>query len=372
MIGTVNRLNQSQRKVLDVIWRQGSCSRAEIAQRAGFTRPAISQIVSELSGIGLLEEQPVRRGMRGQPARPVQVKASAAFCAGFNFSHSYIELVLLDLGGNIVGSTTASLPDRSPQTIVSESRAMLDALIFQHSLAPNRLLGAGICLPGDFDTDGSLIPHRLFPEIAGTALPHLLGDALNTAIHPENDGRACAIGERVMGVGRESETFMLVHLGHGVGGGIIVEGKPFRGALGNAGILGQYYPYGAPRPSGLDLLETLRAAGRDVEDFDALEQIDTDHSVVAGWIARAAAQLSGDLARISRFFGPEAVVIAGRLPTAITARLAAAIDFKSVLRPLDDLPIVPVKGSALGLQAGAIGAASLVIFHALFPNERAG
>ena len=118
-------------------------------------------------------------------------------------------------------------------------------------------------------------------------------------------------------------------------------------------MMGQYYPYGAPRPSGQDLLETLRAAGFAAGDFDALDHLPAAAGpVVSQWIERAGAQLRGDVARVGRFFGPEAIILAGRLPPPMMTRLAEATDLDAVLRSVDDLPIPPLHASSLGSSAG--------------------
>ena len=371
MSNLFGELNHGCRRILDALVRNGPCSRAELAALTGFSRPAVTQIIQELTAAALLEEQPPRRGSRGQPAKPVMLRGSAGFAVGVNFSTTYIELAAVTIAGEVVGSMAAPLKDHRPEGIAAAIMAALPQLLTQHGLPRHRLIGMGIAVPGDFDSEGALLPHYLFPGLRAAGLDRRFSDLLGIEVDVDNDGLASAIGERLMGVGREYHSFMLVHLGHGVGGGLIIDGMPYRGALGNAGILGQFYPYGQPRPSGLDLIEALRAAGCQVDDFDGLDRLPKSAiPLIERWIVRAAAQLSGDLARVSRFFGPEAVVIAGRLPPAITTALAAAIDFESVLRPLDDLPIVPVRASTLGSSAGAIGAASLPMNRALLLRNR--
>jgi len=368
-MGILGNLTASYRQVLDAVWCNGPSSRAEIADSTGFTRPAISMMVQELTAMGLLTEQPARRGQRGQPSRPLTVRAEAGFAAGVNFSHSYLELALVDLGGAVIGTMRAELAKPEPDAIGHAAATVLERLIAVHELDREKLLGVGMSFPGDFKADGTLLPHGWFPALRAPGLAERLEAALDAPVILENDGRVCAIGERVMGVGTAYRTFMLVHIGHGVGGGLIIDGKPYRGAQGNAGIMGQYYPYGAPRPSGQDLLETLAAAGFVAADFDDLETLPPESApLVEQWIERAAGQLSGDIARVGRFFGPEAIILAGRLPPAIMTALAEAIDLQAVLGPLDDLPIPPLKASSLGSAAGMIGAASLPIFRGLLPH----
>ena len=365
------RLTAGHRMVLDSILRQGPSSRAEIAARTLFTRPAITQMVQDLMEMGLVVEQAARRGQRGQPARPIVLNGLAGFAVGVNFSLTYLEIAVVDLAGAVLGTHQAPLGDHAPEAIAATVKEHLSHLLPVLGLDIGRMVGMGISLPSDFHADGSLATHPAFPNLSGGNLERRFGGDLAIPIFLENDGRACAIGERVVGAGRSHETFMLVHLGHGIGGGLIIDGKPYRGALGNAGILGQFYPYGEARPSGLDLLETLRAAGHAIADFDALADLPRRaRPVLDAWIQRATEQLTGVLFQVSRFFGPEVVILAGRLPPEIIAALAERIDFEAVRPPLDELPSVPVLASRQGSLAGAIGAASVPIFNLLLPAGR--
>ncbi|WP_066684810.1 ROK family transcriptional regulator [Caulobacter sp. CCH9-E1] len=366
-----SRLTTGHRLVLDSILRHGPSSRAEIAARTQFTRPAITQMVQDLADMDLVVEHEARRGQRGQPARPVALNGAAGFAVGVNFSLTYLEIAVVDLAGVVVLTHQAPLADHAPEAIAAVVQQELGRLAPAQGLDFGKMVGMGVSLPSDFYPDGSLATHMAFPNLKGDHLERRFGGDIGVPIFLENDGRACAIGERMVGAGRSHETFMLVHLGHGIGGGLIIDGKPYRGAFGNAGILGQFYPYGEARPSGLDLLETLRAAGHAVADFDALDQLPAKaRPVLDAWIQRAADQLTKVLFQVSRFFGPEAVILAGRLPPNITAALAERIDFERVRPPMDDLLNAPILASAQGSIAGAIGAACVPIFNLLLPVAR--
>lgn len=362
-------LTASHRRVLDTLVGFSASSRAEIAALTGLTRPAISQIVQDLIEIGLVEEEQARQGMRGQPARPLVIRGAAGYAAGLNFSHGYLELMVLDISGRQIDACRAKIPEPTPVAICDVLRRELTPRLAAHRLDPARCLGIGISLPADFYSDGSLMPHPWFPALRAPNLLQQFQDLLDMPVFLENDGRACAVGERVIGAGTRTKSFMLVHIGHGVGGGLIIDGKPFRGAYGNAGILGQFFPYGEPRPSGQDLLETLHEAGFHATDFDDLEALPAAaEPVVAHWIARAAGQLGPVLAMTGRFFGPEAIIVAGRLPPAITTALTEAMDMRGALPPQDDLPLPKLIPSMLGSKAGMAGAATIPVYRTLLTD----
>lgn len=371
MVKSLTRLAPGARMLLDLLWRNGPQSRARVAQTTGFSRPTVTNIADELIARGLLIELAPERGKRGQPSRPLALNRAAGYAIGVSFSQTFGEVGIVDFAGKLVGQSRFSINAPTVAAISEGATVAIAALTARHRLAKSRQIGVGVALPADFDVDGNALPHSLFPDLAGPGLAERFSQALGTSVIVENDGRSSAIGERLLGVGAPYRTLMLVHLGHGVGGGLIIDGAPYRGALGNAGILGQYYPYGSPRPSALDLLETLRAADFPALDFDWLEHPPQEaEPFIERWARRAADQLSAPLALVSRFFGPEAVLLAGRLPANVLDQIAAHASFESVLRPMDDLPIPPLRVSRLGSAAGVIGAAAVPILTLLFPPER--
>lgn len=370
MLKILQNLTPGTRMLLDILWRDGPQSRARVAEITGFSRASVTNIADELIDRGLLVEQAAEKGKRGQPARPLALRGSACYAIGISFSTSYGEVGVIDFAGKLIGQSRFSIIAPTVEAVGDGAVAAINNLSERYRLAASRRIGVGIAIPADFDTKGIALPHTLFPDLAGPGLADRFSQRLGMAAIVENDGRSSAIGERLIGVGTDYRTFMLVHLGHGVGGGLIIHGAPYRGAWGNAGILGQYYPYGSPRPSALDLLETLRAQGFDARDFDWLENAPADSApAIDAWARRVGEQLSGDLARVSRFFGPEAVLLAGRLPAELLTLIASYINFEAVLRPMDNLPIPPLRTSKLGPAAGVVGAAAVPILSVLVPSE---
>jgi predicted NBD/HSP70 family sugar kinase len=115
-----------------------------------------------------------------------------------------------------------------------------------------RVLGIGIAMPGPFDarlddSHASALPARL---AAATGLPVLL----------ENDATAAALGERLYGAGRALRHFLLVYVGVGLGGGLILDGAPYKGAWGNAGELGHVVVV----PAGVRARAAIAAASKPI------------------------------------------------------------------------------------------------------------
>ena len=228
-------------------------------------------------------------------------------------------------------------------------------------------------VPGDFLNDGGLKAHAYFPDLWGRNLGRTLGRMTDLPVFVENDGKACSIGELILGAGRAHRSFMVVHIGHGVGGGIVIGGRIHRGAMGNAGPFGAFWPLDKPRPSGQDLLETLNASGIPCRDFDELDAMDlVDHPVVMSWVTRTAAQLEDIVPKVARFIDPEVVVLGGRLPPNILEAIVSRVDLQSMYdEPVTDRDTHRPRliASQLGARAGIIGSAVLPIHRYLLPQD---
>lgn len=374
MIGQMfGNLSPAQRKVLDTVWRHGPIPRHEIARMTGLTGASITRLTRDLGDLGLIVDSVSRDGARGQPARPVSLANTGAFALGVNFSHSFVDIGLINLLGETVAHERVALPEPDPKEIARIACAGLERLRLRARVPFKRIVGVGFSVPGDFRSDGHFHAHAYFPLLAGQDLRALFAEAMPIPVIVENDAASAALGERIHGIGIELDTFMLIHIGHGVGGGLILDGRLFRGAHDNAGMIGVNFPMNQPRPSGQDLFAMLADAGIDAADFDALEMIDPAHPAVQDWLNRAGSQLADVLCPIIRVIDPQAVILGGRLPPRLQAALFDA--FPLADRLSNDLaggtylPGPRVLNSAMGMHAGVIGAAAICFFKAFF-NHR--
>lgn len=352
---------------METIWRRGPIARHEIAKLTGLTGPSITRLTRDLEERGLIFDWVQREGVRGQPVRPLSLAREGAYAFGVNFSHSFMDVGLVDLAGNLVTHEKLPLKRPEPRLIVSTAREALQRQLEQVAAPLDRIIGAGFSLPGDFQAAGrKLHAHVFFPELAGVDFAELMASEMPVPMIVENDAASAAVGERVHGAGGAYDSFLYVHIGHGVGGGLVLDGGLHRGAHGNAGMIGTLYPMGEPRPSGQDLFETLKRANIRADDFDDLDRLNFKDPVVAGWLDRAAAQLSDGLYVPARILDPQAIIIGGRLPPLILMELFQRIQLETRFDREPGLPRPVLLLSKLGSYAGVVGAASVCFFRAFF------
>lgn len=99
--------------------------------------------------------------------------------------------------------------------------------------------GVGVGLPGIIDLEaGTLHSAANLPGWSGYAAREDLEEKLGATVILENDANCAALGEKWLGAGRGADDLCMITLGTGVGGGFVVNGRPWHGVMGMAGELG--------------------------------------------------------------------------------------------------------------------------------------
>ncbi|PCK78173.1 ROK family protein [Rhizobium sophoriradicis] len=361
-------LSLNERRLVELIFKNRGVARVDLAQLSGMTGASVTRLIGGLLDLGLVSEEPDRSGAQGQPRRLLQLRASRFFAAGVTFSVARMEVVIIDLGGSILATRTLEVMTGRPIEVAEAAQAAVDEMLVELAIQKSDLVSIGVSLPGNFGTASNLLKaHPFFPAFEDARAMEAFRGAFDTPCHVENDGTAAALGEYVFASDAADDPLFFIHIGHGVGGGAVIDGRPYRGANGNACLPGVLYPYDQPRPSGQDLLATLKAAGFHLRDFDDMASMPAAaDAVVSDWAARAGNQLRQAVRTATAFFDPARIVVGGRLPSELNERLVETILSEPIKGPSRGLTIAPVFASHLGPQAGAVGAGCVPFFKAFF------
>jgi len=374
----------NRRVVLEVIRLNEHLGRTEIARRARLTSQAVSNIVNDLLAEGLVIQQGRLRSGRGQPPIQFAINPEGPMTAGVEIATDHMATVLLDLAGGIRGQSIRPLaapgPDGVPGLVAAEIRRLQAA----RGAGSSRLLGVGVVMPGPFDVEGmSSVGPATLPGWAGVDPVSLFSRATgHHVVVVENDATAAAVGERLHGAGRQLRGFCYLYFGVGLGLGVIQDGRPLRGAFGNAGEIGHvgvvprnreglYGPAGALERfvSVFALRERLAAAGVHVANLEDIQRLhDAGDPTLAEWIALAADYLAPTVAMLENIFDPETVIFGGGLPDSVLDAVIAALEPLPVsvaTRRQRSLPRV-LRGQS-GQLTAALGAAALPLLDTVSP-----
>lgn len=371
----VGDLNRS--RVLQVLWDHGPQSRADLARLAGVTRGTIGNIVQALLDAGLLEEGEPRSGNVGKPAVPLWFAPRAGLTAAAAVDSSSVEAALVNARGDLLARARRDLDGGADDVaVVGDALVGVLAEMVAVAGAPGELLAAGVAVPGVYDpAQRTILGSGPVPALVGDWLPRRLEDELGVRVVLDTDARVQALGEKWFGDGRGMPTFASVQTGHGLGVGVVLDGRVFRGRHPYAAEFGHTCVVvdGDPCVCGLRgcwetvaTLRWLRAEGRarGLRGAAKLTAADltsrTDDTSVA-LLANYADHLAVGIANLHQVFAPEAVflhgdVVGGGEP------LRAMIQERTEARVFpSETSTVDVRLSSLDERAGLVGAAALVL-----------
>lgn len=355
------KLNDTHRRLVILIRRHQPISRAELGKIAGLGSGPVTQITRDLLLAGLICEGERVRGRRGQPALPLMLDPTGAISFGVALTPGKLRVTAIDFAGEVLDDATAPAAAEDPEALIAVAGQQIDQICKRLRVRDrSRILGVGLALPGFFFEDNAHM--RIVDEHASwreKPLSQVFADALALPCWIENDATAAAIAEfyraRVL-----PKCMITLLINYGVGGGAVIDGRPFRGSHGNAGEIGAFFPLDAPRPSGTDLLNLLRAEGVAVESLPGIDWGDATHRAVCErWADRAGAQLRTLIDAAWSWLDPDLVTISGALPAPLLDRLVEAVDGSAIFGRHPDRPYPVIRASELGAGVSAIGAAHL-------------
>ncbi|MDJ0278917.1 ROK family protein [Sphingomonas sp. 2R-10] len=362
------------RGLLDLLLRRGSAAQSGLPRLLDLSQPSVARLVGGFAAEGLIAATPRVATGRGNPSTMLALVPDHAFGLGVGITGDAISMALVDLTGVVRAQRCIAMIDRSRSAVVASLAGLRADVIEAAGIDPDRIVGTGVGFSGFLVGDPPRFnPPRALPDWVDVDLLQTLRPALGSSLLCDNDATCAAIAEGLLGVGRTTATFAYCHLTNGFGGGLVVDGKPMRGARGNAGdfggvwwLLGRNRPY-ASYP-GLDRLHALVAReGRPFATVeDMLNAIDPSTPGVDAWLAEAQDPFATLAFLLGHIVAPSKVVIGGRLPTWLARSLAEAVDLPaSPPRHDRPFPLPSVVASEITGDAPAIGAALLPL-QALF------
>jgi glucokinase len=323
-------------------------------------------------------------------ARRTGPSSATAPRGGIDLGGTKIEAIVVDSANTVLASARRPTPTTGgPSDVVAAMADAMKQACQAAALEPSSLRGIGVGSPGVIDPDGAVSSARNLPGWNGKfGLAAALAAELGTKVFVGNDVQVATDAEFELGAGQPYKSILGVFWGTGVGGGLILDGKPWIGR-GGAGEIGHMVVVvnGALCPCGRrGCMEAYagRAAmeararrrlekGKQTDLFRLMEErgrtrltssiwahaLEHGDKVATKIVDEAVRALGAGIGSAVNLLDVEAVIIGGGLGVRFGEPMAARI--ADAMHPHlfhDDQPPV-VKVAALGDLGGAIGAALL-------------
>jgi len=385
----VRKINRSL--VLNTLRLHAPVSRAQVANFTGLTRGTVSNIVNVLIEDGLVFEDKLEDSKIGRPSILLGLRPDGGAVVGVEIGVDFISVLLTNFVAETLWETRVETSPLQSQTeIINQAEQYIDQALSIAEEQELRPLGIGVGLPGLVNTrQGNLI---IAPNLHWTNLPLRLiwNQRFHLPVYIENEANLAALGEYYFGVARNVDNFICLTSGIGLGGGIMIDGRLFRGGHGYGGEIGhiQRDPQGEQCGCGrIGCWETqvgpravlqrvkkefqvhhdqslLDACSGDLNNltFEIVVQFASSGDVICRKaIEEVAVNLGVGIADLVNIFNPNLIIIGGAFISAkdIMQSIIEKTIFSNALQPSTDN--LQIKFSERSTEACVLGAVAVVL-----------
>ncbi|WP_393072890.1 ROK family protein [Streptomyces sp. LN704] len=369
-------------------------TRADLQRITGLSRSTIGQRLDLLNRAGWLKHV-AGSSTGGRPSQQIVFDPRHASVIAVDLEIKHARAAVLDLGGAILAENTGPLDiGEGPEAVLDQLARWFPDLIAAAGVDAGHICGIGLSVPGPVEWEtGLVVEPPVMPgwdrypirERLQKAYAEHVGRSMGDGPVPvfvDNDANLMALAEH-QASHRDCTAFVLVKVSTGIGAGVVVDGKVYRGIDGGAGDIGHIRLHDRPDvlcmcgshgclgavASGRALARDLSALGTGATSAADVQRLLADGHPDALRLAREAGRRAGEvLVTVVSLLNPGVLMIAGELSGApFMTGVRELLYQRAFPRATANLQVVT---SRLGEHAGVIGAAAMVV-EILYASDRA-
>ena len=389
--------------VLRFIYHEAPISRSQLAVKTGLNKSTISSLVEDLLERRLIHETGINSAGKGRPSTMLEIHPKAGVVVSVELGVDFVGAAAIDFKGNILWrKLDAADPAASQEKTLGQTMALVEETIRVCRQEGRRILGLSFSIPGTVDLDEGILIYAPNLSWRNVQLRKLFSAYTGLRVFIENDANAAAVAEHLFGVAQKLRDFLFVFAGVGLGSGLFLNDKLYRGKGGYAGEIGHTAiiaePFQNPCQCGkLGCWETYANQLSILRRVETRLQRAPERSLIPSLMAQQHASLSlsvikqaaeaGDpgaieslseagsamgagFAVLVNIFNPEKIVLGG--PVSIAGEFLMPSIRESVGQHAmqENLSQTEISLSAFGPDASLVGAAAVVVDDVLtYPSH---
>ena len=371
----------NRRAVLTYLFLEPGSSMADISRLTGLAPQTTSAILVELEDEKLVKRGEPLRGRRGQPATPVFIDPNNTLTVGVELSWHHLEVVVLNIGLEVLGRYRRSFPFPDARTVTAEIVSAVNELKTTLSAEQqSRLIAIGIAMPSALDQNLPLLgaPPEQVALWQNLDLPASIERETQLPTECYFGGNAAAWAELVSYRAPRPTSFAYLFVGTFLAGSIVSQSTIWEGLTGEAACFGSMLVAGENNAlvaaqqvaSVTALARMLRDKGIAVPHEDPADWPWADWgNDLLPWLEKAAQANATVILNATAAVGCDHVIMDGVLPVALMTQLVD--ETRRQLETLEngDIARPSISQGHLGSSASALGAAELPVFRRYFSRE---
>jgi glucokinase-like ROK family protein len=170
----------------------------------------------------------------------LEIDPTRGYVIGIDFGASHISLLVADLGTHILEEIEVPIDIQDgPKTCLDLADRLLNEILSKTKLQIKDILAIGVGVPGPIVSDaGMVLAPPIMPGWDRFPIRETLEKKWGRPVSLNNDAELGALGEWAAGAGRGECNLAYIKVGTGIGCGLLIDGKIYRGITGSAGEIG--------------------------------------------------------------------------------------------------------------------------------------
>lgn len=224
--------------IIKLLMQLGICSRVELSRLSGLKQATITNIINDFIKIGLVSEIGSKNGSKGRRSIAISLNSDNYKFIGVRLTRKYISVGIFDITGksHLIREYKFDVTDGVDNTLKIIETSVNNIL---NEYSNDNIIAIGISLPGPFIRTTGIITVNEFPGWEQVLVEDYFNNIFHIPVFLEHDAKAGVMACWYMNkYNNVNKTLAYVIAGHGIGVGVIVDGKLLRGSTGTFGEMG--------------------------------------------------------------------------------------------------------------------------------------
>lgn len=315
------------KKILQLLCKGEEWTKLDLANTLKLSIPTVTTNINELKQIGIIEE--VESDIYTGGRRPKIIKSipNSRIAIGLGITKSRVTVILMNLKNEILLKKEKAYSADNFMEYIKVGKALAEESLLEFGANDEQVLGIGISIPGTINQNNQIIEHTNMGY--DNIQLNDIYEVFNYNVFIDNEANLSLLAERQEREYKEVEDLIYIGINEGLGGGIFIDGKLFKGINGRAGEFGQMQLNNiqdrGPIEKGVNVEDYISTKGlidcynnlnrgKPIVDFNQFEQLVKEKDKVAENILMQAVQvLHIAIYNLNKIFDIPNFVIGGKV-----------------------------------------------------------
>ena len=225
----------SKTKIIKELYFEDNLSCADLSLKISKSFPVTQQLIEELVAENVVAEKGFAASTGGRRAQTYSLQKTVMYIVSVAMDQFVTKIAIMDMQNNFVSpieKIVLPLPN-NPEALPFLIK-IIEQLIDSSGIPKERFVGVGIGMPGFVDVKKG-INYSFLQLASNKSITKHITEKIGIPVFIDNDSSLIALAELRFGAARSDKNVMVINIGWGVGMGLILDGKLFRGHEGFAG-----------------------------------------------------------------------------------------------------------------------------------------